>query len=256
MLAALLLLLIGSADLVRPRRARRSAAQIIAVVWLLLVVLACVGCGVPFWAAAIAVVLAGAWLLTTTSREQLRQSAGLWPVAGLVAAVVLALAFDRTGSSLSGFVVDWHADAPAGALRTLSLPTLALALAAIVFLTESGNIVVRTALHPRVPEPVPEPGERAELAENDSSVVSPSADLRGGRLIGPLERLLIVALTLSGSYAIVAALIAAKGIVRFPEISRDGVAGSKAEYFLVGSLVSWTVAIAAAGLLWLSVQPH
>ena len=67
-------------------------------------------------------------------------------------------------------------------------------------------------------------------------------------------RLLIVALTLAGAYAIVAALIAAKGIVRFPEISRDGPSGSKAEYFLVGSLVSWTVAVAAAGLLWLIAQ--
>jgi len=42
--------------------------------------------------------------------------------------------------------------------------------------------------------------------------------------------------------------------VRFPEISRDSAGGSKAEYFLVGSLVSWAVAIALAGLVWVSAQ--
>lgn len=47
-----------------------------------------------------------------------------------------------------------------------------------------------------------------------------------------------------------AGLIAAKGIVRFPEMHEDRAQGNKAEYFLVGSFVSWTVAIVAAGLLW------
>ncbi len=80
------------------------------------------------------------------------------------------------------------------------------------------------------------------------------ADLKGGRLIGPVERLLIAALTLAGAMPIVAGLIAAKGIVRYPEISSDGAGGSKAEYFLVGSLVSWGIAVAAAGLLWISAS--
>ena len=53
-----------------------------------------------------------------------------------------------------------------------------------------------------------------------------------------------------------AAIMAAKGIVRFPEISRDarshepkgGPPGASAEEFLIGSLASWTLA-AGAGLL-------
>ena len=74
--------------------------------------------------------------------------------------------------------------------------------------------------------------------------------LKGGRLIGPLERLLVFALTLTGAYTLLAAVIAAKGIVRFPEISRDGENGDRAEYFLVGSMVSWVTALAAALLVW------
>jgi len=143
--------------------------------------------------------------------------------------------------------VDWHADAALDAVRAVPLPTLLLGVSTALFLVASGNIVVRAALHPRT-------GVRKlvdpESTEQDLTMV----DLRGGRLIGPVERLLIAALTLSGSFAIVAAVVAAKGIVRFPEISRDSAGGSKAEYFLVGSLVSWAVAIALAGLVWVSAQ--
>jgi hypothetical protein len=45
-------------------------------------------------------------------------------------------------------------------------------------------------------------------------------------------------------------MLAAKGIVRFPEISRDGETGARAEYFLVGSLVSWVIGLGAAFLVW------
>ena len=64
----------------------------------------------------------------------------------------------------------------------------------------------------------------------------------GGRIIGPLERLLIVFLALAGAPTLIAALLAAKGIVRFPEISADRGTGSKAEEFLIGSLTSWGLA--------------
>ncbi|MGV8882374.1 MAG: hypothetical protein ACOH19_09475 [Rhodoglobus sp.] len=76
------------------------------------------------------------------------------------------------------------------------------------------------------------------------------ATLRGGRVIGPLERVLLVFLALTGAYPVIAALIAAKGIVRFPEISTDRGSGSKAEEFLVGSFTSWFIAALAAGYLF------
>jgi hypothetical protein len=67
-------------------------------------------------------------------------------------------------------------------------------------------------------------------------------------VIGPLERLLIVGLALSGAETAIAAVVAAKGIVRFPEISRDN-AGDAAEEFLIGSMTSWLVAGLAAAAL-------
>ena len=52
----------------------------------------------------------------------------------------------------------------------------------------------------------------------------------------------------TGAHQAVAALIAAKGAIRFPEISKDSTE-TKAEEFLVGSLASWTLAALAAVLL-------
>ena len=117
-----------------------------------------------------------------------------------------------------------------------------MVLAVGLFMVESANIVVRSALFPGAMH------RRTVLAEKPR----PLPDLRGGRLIGPMERLGLMSLTLSGMFTIVAALVAAKGIVRFPEISNDGATGSKAEYFLVGSLLSWGLAMVGVALIALA----
>ena len=98
-------------------------------------------------------------------------------------------------------------------------------------------------------EPVSASVDGPAPADEAATATEPAAPFRGGRLIGPLERVLVLVLTLAGAYALLAAMLAAKGIVRFPEISRDGAGGTRAEYFLVGSLVSWVVALGGAFLL-------
>jgi hypothetical protein avisC_09446 len=69
--------------------------------------------------------------------------------------------------------------------------------------------------------------------------------MRGGRWIGPLERILILLLASVEAPAAVAAVVAAKGVIRFPEISKDE-AGQKAEEFLIGSFTSWILAVLGA----------
>jgi hypothetical protein len=83
----------------------------------------------------------------------------------------------------------------------------------------------------------------------------PSDRLKGGRLLGPMERLLILGLGLAGQLAAATAVIAAKGIIRFPELNaqrREGNDGPTidelTEYFLVGSFASWLLALAGVGL--------
>ena len=66
--------------------------------------------------------------------------------------------------------------------------------------------------------------------------------MRGGHWIGPLERILILLLASVEAPAAVAAIVAAKGVIRFPEVSKDEV-GQKAEEFLIGSFASWVLAV-------------
>ena len=72
--------------------------------------------------------------------------------------------------------------------------------------------------------------------------------MRGGRWIGPLERILILLLASVEAPAAIAAIVAAKGVIRFPEISQDK-AGQKAEEFLIGSFVSWILAVLGAVII-------
>lgn len=81
----------------------------------------------------------------------------------------------------------------------------------------------------------------------------PSDRLKGGRLLGPMERLLILGLGLGGQLAAATAVIAAKGIIRFPELNSQRREGDSSideltEYFLVGSFASWLLALAGIGL--------
>lgn len=95
------------------------------------------------------------------------------------------------------------------------------------------------------PAGMPETGAAALEAAGGAGAPAPRRGLSGGRWIGPLERLLIVLMAASGPQAAIAAIIAAKGVIRFPEVSKDDT-GEKAEEFLIGSLVSWGLAAAAA----------
>ncbi|GAA4406397.1 hypothetical protein GCM10023168_21180 [Fodinibacter luteus] len=85
----------------------------------------------------------------------------------------------------------------------------------------------------------------------------PSDQLRGGRLLGPMERVLILGLGLAGQLTAAGLVIAAKGLIRFPELqakrddrsSVDGVGiDAVTEYFLVGSFVSWLIALTSLAL--------
>jgi hypothetical protein len=80
----------------------------------------------------------------------------------------------------------------------------------------------------------------------------PERRLKGGRLLGPLERIFILGLGLAGNLTAAAIVVAAKGLLRWPELSspteQDRV-HRLTEYFLVGSFVSWLVALAGLVLL-------
>ena len=110
--------------------------------------------------------------------------------------------------------------------------SLEVAIAAPVgglILTSPSNWMVRYVLHLARKEP-------------------PALANRAGRWIGVLERLLIYVLVLSGSAAAAGLVVAAKSILRFPEISGKP-AAIDPEYVLIGSLASWLLAFSTSALV-------
>ncbi|WP_337004215.1 MULTISPECIES: hypothetical protein [unclassified Microbacterium] len=256
-LAGFILLAVGAADLVRQFSPRRWIGYLAAAVVLLL--LGSVSDAVLPMLAALVVGALWVWCMPD-DRPAL---AGFWPAVLLAVVAVGAVVWigGRDHAGLIGTV--WQLRSPFG---EVSFDLAMLAVGVSVFLLESANLVVRAALdgeHTWRPaeqvaetRPIPddEPGKESEEESGQEpqapTAVDPREGFKGGRLIGPLERLLVLILTLAAAYPILAAMLAAKGIVRFPEISRDGETGARAEYFLVGSLVSWVIALGAAFLVW------
>ncbi|SKA97284.1 hypothetical protein SAMN06295879_2306 [Agreia bicolorata] len=227
-----------------------------------------VACGVEWWwasAVALAIVL---WRygMARATRSQL---AGLVVVLALGGAVVIIVAAGPSLPLPHGVVVDWYGSLPYQALAGVSFTTFALVIGAVLFLIETSNVIVRLAL--RAESEVPVAAADKSIADSESlteaaqrsifsigkkkMVVVPPPDddivkLKGGRYIGPIERLFLLALILAGQFGVMAAVVAAKGIIRFPEISKDA-EGSKAEYFLVGSFTSWALVGTLSLLIWL-----
>jgi len=69
----------------------------------------------------------------------------------------------------------------------------------------------------------------------------PTAKLDASAWIGIMERILIVIFILMMQVAAIGFLVAAKSIFRFSETQKDG--NNKAEYFLLGTLVSFALAV-------------
>ena len=108
-------------------------------------------------------------------------------------------------------------------------------LAALCVVTEGGAVLVRAFFEEYVK------GLKAGVSENEQ--------LRVGRLVGMLERLLIAVLTIGGHFGAIGFVLAAKSIARFKELEKRAFA----EYYLLGTLLSCLIALAVGwlvGLVW------
>lgn len=241
--AGLTLIGIGASDLVRRFVIRKSVRTVLLI--LLLLVMVGIGvCSDAIIAAVIAGVLAGMWLWSMPLDA--RGSVSFWPAVALGGVIFASTAFlsARPRPGLIGGV--WSLHSPIG---DIDFDVAVLAVGVMLFATESANAVVRAALDR---EGVWRPADLGGTLRGGRlrQAQPPATGFQGGRLIGPLERIIMIVLTLTSAYPLLAAMLAAKGIVRFPEISKDGETGARAEYFLVGSLVSWAIALAGAFLMW------
>ncbi|WP_221585652.1 hypothetical protein [Microbacterium sp. G2-8] len=256
-IAGLILGTIGAVDLVRAARGPSPSSRRASLIGIIAILLSSAAVGVALQGftvsgvvlALIAPAFALLWAATMHDDDA---RAGFVPV--LLVGVAVAV---------SAVIIPTRSDTIELAAGSVPLPLVVLCVGSGLFLVQSSNLIVRTALRREAVDLPDDPPRGRWLwpfasrpADPPADVAPPRPTLRGGRMIGPLERLLIAGLVIAQGYHLIAALVAAKGIVRFPEISRDRDRGTMAEYFLVGSMVSWALSLAVALLIWFGFETY
>lgn len=238
---AVLLIALGVADLCR--RAVRAAWPPVAIGPVVVVACATLGAlwhagDVALLVVAAAAVVAWEWLCARSECSGRHQVA---PLAVFAAALALLTVLSGWSSAVDGVIARWSAWAhlPLGHVT----PTRLLMVVGVVLAQfATANQLVRLVLG-------------SVGAVRPTGEPQPSDRLKGGRLLGPMERLLILSLGVGGQVAAASAVVAAKGIIRFPELNaqkgQNGDVGidEVTEYFLVGSFTSWLLALGGIGLV-------
>ncbi len=154
--------------------------------------------------------------------------------------VALAMALSGWAQPVTGPLARWVGWLEVPDLAGVS-PDRALLVAGLLLIQlATGNLLVRLVL-------------TSVGAMSAPGVSQPSDRLRGGRLLGPMERVFILGLGLAGELTAAGIVIAAKGLIRWPELRAERAEDLEVgidevtEYFLVGSFVSWLLALAALG---------
>lgn len=246
-MVAILLIAIGIGDLMRPLTSRAWPPALLAPA---LVVIGAALCGLwhrgDLVLGGIAVVAAAAWESSCTAADKWRDARQALPLIAFPGTILILFLLSGLASPIGGPARAWltWADPAAG----LSAGRLAMVAGVVLLQIGTGNQVVRLLL-------------KSVGAVKPTGQPQPSDRLKGGRLLGPMERLLILGLGLAGQLSVATAVIAAKSIIRFPEINaqkakREGDISIDidididdiTEYFLIGSFASWIVALGGLAL--------
>jgi hypothetical protein len=206
----------------------------LAIIWLLL--------GVTRPAAfAAALVIAGATFAHTLARWTAGTSATLdvkgrrWVAETELVSVGLTLA-------IATLLVRWinPSEVAFGIPTAFTEPHLSVLVATaalLIFVTWGGTHVVRGIL------------EKSGATPHINKDAIDEIEYARGRIIGALERILLVVLTVGGHYEALGFLAAAKGLIRSNQLKQH----DYAEYFLVGTLASTLVAVGIGLLIkWLA----
>lgn len=169
------------------------------------------------------------------------------PLAVLGAAVALTVISSGLASPVSGAFASWWSGLVWPPAARVTPDRALLVLGVLGAQLSTGNVIVRLVL---AATGTVNPARRDSGAATDPA--DPASDLKGGRLLGPMERVLIIGLGLAGNLTAASIVVAAKGLLRFPELSsrKDQEHVHRlTEYFLVGSFVSWMLALVSLALL-------
>jgi hypothetical protein len=236
-LVALALLGFGVADLVRwsPDDKRRLRAAVAALAGTATVAAVAALSGMDSLGVLLSGVVSFA-ILGLWSAHWLLPSERLKPelaLSLLMSVIVVLVALSGSADGIGGDVATWYTKLGFGFVNQISVDQFVLGVGATLFLLGTANRIVQLVLRAAGP-----------------SLLDGEGALHGGRLLGPMERLVVAAAVLSGSVAAAGFVIAAKGLLRFREI---GGAKSKVdeitEYFLIGTFTSILLAATMAILV-------
>ena len=125
------------------------------------------------------------------------------------------------------------------------LCAITLCMIASLFVARGGNHLVRGILDKAGALPMQADGNSTTPAGVARTPVVDEPEYNRGRLIGSIERILLLVVVVIGSYEAIGFLVAAKGLIRAKEFEdRDF-----AEYFIIGSLASALVALSVGLIL-------
>lgn len=214
----------------------------------------CIGAAAAVWAglvagltepadlAALAVIAVVVVLWGQTVTRAFAGGPAWLPLLVVGAALLLGILWSAWAGSAGGVLGEWLESTNVPALQGLSADRALLLTGAFLVMLSTGNVVVRLVLaatgttNPALHDTPDDPEQR----------------LKGGRLLGPMERVLILGLGLAGQLTAASIVIAAKGLLRWPELqskTEQQWIHRLTEYFLVGSFVSWLVALGSLVLL-------
>lgn len=169
------------------------------------------------------------------------------PLLVLGFSIVLALMISGLASPVAGPFAVWWDNLAWPPAEGVAPERALLVIGVMAAQLSTANVIVRLVL---AATGTVNPARRASGAATGPT--DPASDLKGGRLLGPMERLLIIGLGLAGNLTAASIVVAAKGLLRFPELSsrKDQEHVHRlTEYFLVGSFVSWMLALVSLALL-------
>lgn len=245
-LVGLWLAVVGGCDLLRAARDVTSTARrlLIGVIGSLLLLAAGLATGLSLRGWTLVWLPAGAafwmWVLGSAAALGGRRV----PAGGTGAVTARAVAFAGLAAGLLVTVlgggtgpagVAWPAALADGPVARWPVERVLLVTAVALVQVSTVNVVVRLVL-----DAVGVPANANEKR------------LKGGRVLGPMERFFVVGLGMAGQVTAASVVVAAKGLLRFPELQRgtdDPGPSDVTEYFLIGSFTSWLAALAGLALL-------
>ena len=237
------LLLVGVAvtDLVFSVRPMRHVPEVVgAATSVVLGLLAGLTSGADLAALAAIVLVVLAWGQSVT--RGFRTGRAWQPLLVVASGLALAVLVSGAAPAADGLFGRWLGGVGLPVLDGLTADRALVLLGVVLVQMSTGNVVVRLVLA----------ATRTVNPASEGTPSDPATRLKGGRLLGPMERLLIVGLALAGHVTAATVVVAAKGLLRFPELQarrEQERIHRLTEYFLVGSFVSWLVAL--GGLLLL-----